>query len=431
MQVRLTGAEAGVRNIRFGKAVVATGGSAKLPPIPGIAEVPYHTNASLFNMTALPRRMVVIGAGPIGLEMAQSFALFGTEVTCVLRSTKLLPKEDPDAATIVESALQEDGVRFVKGIRYENIQVTQNDAGWSPANPCFDDRFPNIAVTVVDAATGERSVVDCDCLLVATGRKPNVNGLGLEAAGVEFDTSSGVKVDDLLRTTNPNIFAVGDVCSKFQFTHVSGTHAQMVVQNALFGGDRRVSDMVIPWATFTEPEVAHVGVYEHELVAEGKECDTYRANLAHNDRAILEGSDEGFVKIHCAKGTEEIIGATIVADAAGEMISELTVAIQFHIPLGQTGLGNVIHSYPTVADAVGGCAFGCKMKSWEKVSRADAASTELTVVPPTGNPKPLTDATVAKLKGERSHDKTETRSRFPYVIAAAAAALAAMFVARR
>merc|ERR1711871_155269 len=183
-------------------------------------------------------------------------------------------------------------------------------------------------------------------------------------------------------TTAPNIYAVGDVCSKTQFTHVAGTHAQMVVENALFDNKKRVSDLAIPWVTFTEPEVAHVGAYEHELKARGVECDTYTAHFQHNDRAILGGAENGFVRIHCRKCTEEIVGGTIVAPAAGEMISELTVAIQFGVPLGAAGLGSVIHSYPTMSDGVGGCAFGCKMKSWAKVEVVDPSLTELRVPPP-------------------------------------------------
>mmetsp|Transcript_38028 Transcript_38028/g.119371 ORF Transcript_38028/g.119371 Transcript_38028/m.119371 type:complete len:194 (-) Transcript_38028:247-828(-) len=156
----------------------------------------------------------------------------------------------------------------------------------------------------------------------------------------------------------------------------------MAVQNAFYGGKERVSEMVVPWVTFTEPEVAHVGAYGHELEAAGVECDTYTAAFEHNDRAILEGATEGFVRVHCKKGSEEIIGATIVAPAAGEMISELTLAIQFKIPLGKAGLGSVIHSYPTIAEGVGGVAFQCKMKAWEKVVPSET-NDSLRVVNPT------------------------------------------------
>lgn len=368
------------RNIRFGKAVVATGGSAAVPGIPGLREAPYHTNNSLFNMNALPRRLVVIGAGPIGLEMAQAFALFGAEVTCVLRSDKVLPKEDPDAARIVREALDRDGVRFVTGIAYEGVEVLENGRGWTAEAPCNDGDFPTLRVNVKDRESGAPRAIECEAILVATGRRPNVRGLGLEAAGVAYDERRGVQVDDLLRTTNANVFAVGDVCSAFQFTHVAGTHAQMVVENALMGGEKRASDMVVPWCTFTEPEVAHVGAYERDLAERGVEVDTYTAGLEHNDRAILEGATEGFVRVHCRRGTEEILGATIVAPAAGEMISELTVAMQFKVPLGAAGLGSVIHSYPTMADGVGGCAFQCKAKSWARV-RPDPATTAIEVIP--------------------------------------------------
>ena len=214
-------------------------------------------------------------------------------------------------------------------------------------------------------------------LLVATGRRPNVEGIGLEAAGVEYNRF-GVTINDTLQTSNPNIYAVGDVATKYQFTHVAGTMAQMVVQNALFGGDngvlRSMSKLVIPWVTYTNPEIAHVGMYEAEAKAAGIECDTFVSQLAHNDRAILEEATNGFVKVHCKAGTEEIIGATIVGECAGELITELTLAIQHKIGLGVSGLGGVIHAYPTVADAVGGVAFGFKMRTWETMPSSGMSS---------------------------------------------------------
>ena len=190
-----------------------------------------------------------------------------------------------------------------------------------------------------EAAEEER--LECECLLVATGRKPNVSGLGLEAAGVAFDAAGGVRVDDTLRTTNPNIYAVGDVCTPFQFTHVAGAMAGIVVENALFGGARRFSSLLVPWCTYTAPEVAHVGLYERDFAARGLRCDTFTTALAHNDRAILEGATDGFVKVHVRRGTDEILGATVVAEHAGEMISELTLAIQNKI--GPRAVERTIH----------------------------------------------------------------------------------------
>jgi pyruvate/2-oxoglutarate dehydrogenase complex dihydrolipoamide dehydrogenase (E3) component len=292
--------------LKFRKAVIATGGQAAVPSIPGLADAPYHTNATLFNVTALPPRVVVVGAGPIGLEMAQALAVFGSKVTCVLRSAKVLPKEDPDAAALVRAALERDGVAFVTGAAYKRVE--------RDAPPKKGAAFPTIGVAVdVD---GAETRLECEMLLVATGRKPNVEHCGLDKAGVVFDVRDGVQVDDYLRTTNPDVYAVGDVCTRYQFTHVAGTMAGMVVDNALFRGRHAFSKLVVPWATYTEPEVAHVGLYERDIASQGLACDTFTTALAHNDRAILEGATEGFVKVHCRKGTDEILGATIVADHA-------------------------------------------------------------------------------------------------------------------
>jgi len=336
------------QTLKFKNLVIATGGSAALPSIPGLKEAPYTTNATLYNLTTLPKRVIVIGGGPIGLEMAQAFAIFGSEVTVTLRSEKILPKEDPDAADIIHKTLEADGINFVTCCQYE--KVTYEARAGQSIGP-GGDVFPEISLNVTQG--GVTKVLKCDVLLVATGRKPNVEGLGLENAGVEYNTQDGVLVDNYLRTSNPNVWAVGDVCTRFQFTHVAGAMAGMVVENALFGGDCQFDHTLIPWATFTEPEVAHTGLYERDFAERGIECETYKTGLEHCDRAILESATEGFVKIHVLKGTDTILGATIVAPCAGEMISELTVAMQADIGLGT--LGRVVHPYPTIAEAIKGC----------------------------------------------------------------------------
>mmetsp|Transcript_30094 Transcript_30094/g.70163 ORF Transcript_30094/g.70163 Transcript_30094/m.70163 type:complete len:557 (+) Transcript_30094:91-1761(+) len=342
------------QTLRFKKAVIATGGSPALPHIAGLSDCPYTTNASLFNLTSLPPRIAVLGGGPIGLEMAQAMALFGSDVTVLLRGSKLLPKEDPDAAELVESALLADGVRIVRDVVFERIEHTEvgTAEGWP-------------LIQVHTSVGGAGRVFGCELLLVATGRKPNVEGLGLEAAGVEFDVKEGVHVNQRLETSNPNIFAVGDVCTELQFTHVSGAMAGIVVENALFEGDRRFDKTLVPWCTFTEPEVAHTGLYEADFAARGIECETWKTDLQHNDRAILESSTSGFCKVHCRKGTDEILGGTIVGPSAGDLISELTVAIQAKIGLGV--LGRVIHPYPTVAECIQACGISYNRTQWKKL----------------------------------------------------------------
>jgi pyruvate/2-oxoglutarate dehydrogenase complex dihydrolipoamide dehydrogenase (E3) component len=325
------------KTLNFSKAVVATGGTASVPPIPGLKEAPYLTNANIFNLTELPARMGVIGAGPIGMELAQAFQRLGSQVTVFSRDAKILPKEDPDAAKIVEESMRHDGVTFAYNVKYKGVESKGGK--------------PPVSVTV-EAPDGERTL-EFDALLVATGRKPNVTGLGLEEAGIEFDERTGVKVSDRMQTTNPNVYAVGDVASKYQFTHMSDFGARLVIRNALFFGRDKFSDLLVPWATYTEPEVAHVGLYEKDLEERGIEFTTISREFDDVDRAIVDSETEGFVKIHVKKGSDQILGATIVGSHAGDMISEITVAMQAGMGLGK--LASVIHPYPTAAEAIRQC----------------------------------------------------------------------------
>lgn len=323
--------------LNFAKAVIATGGTAAIPPIPGLAEAPYLTNATLFNLTELPPRLGIIGAGPIGLEMAQAMQRFGSTVTVFARDTHILPKEDPDAAQLVAASLRRDGVTFELGAKLKRIE-SQNGQ-------------PPVTV-VLETDAGERAF-EFDALLMATGRKPAINGLGLDDAGVEYDERMGIHVDDGLRTSNPDVFAVGDVASKYQFTHMADFMARMVIRNALFFGRDKFSNFLIPWVTYTDPEVAHVGLYEKDLQARDIAYSTFTREFSDVDRAIVDSETEGFVKIHVKKGSDQILGATIVGSHAGDMISEITVAMQSGMGLGK--LASVIHPYPTVAEAIRQC----------------------------------------------------------------------------
>jgi len=325
------------KTLTFAKAVVATGGTAAIPNIPGLEQVPYLTNATIFNLTELPARLGVIGAGPIGLELAQAFQRFGSQVTVFSRSDRILPKEDPDAAKIVENALGRDGVTFAFNVDYKGVE---SRSGRPPVT------------MVLKNGHGERTL-EFDALLVAAGRKPTVRGLGLEDAGIEYDERMGVKVNDRLQTTNPDVYAVGDVASKYQFTHMADFGARLVIRNALFFGRDKFSKLIIPWATYTQPEVAHVGLYERDLQERNAAFATFRREFSDVDRGIVDGETEGFVKIHVKKGTDQILGATIVGSHAGDMISEITVAMQSGMGLGK--LANVIHPYPTAAEAIRQC----------------------------------------------------------------------------
>jgi len=317
--------------LEFKYAVIATGARAVAPPIEGLKKAGYLTNETVFNLTELPGTLVVIGGGPIGSELSQAFRRLGSEVHIIEMNDQFLNREDRDAAEILEGSLKRDGVNIHLSSSVSKVEVKDGKK-------------------LVHVKNGDsEEVIEADEILVGAGRAPNVEYLGLEEAGVEYDRN-GVKVDDRMRTTNKRIFAAGDVAMKYKFTHTADFAARIVIQNALFKGRKKLSSLVVPWTTYTDPEIAHVGMYEHEAKEKGIEVDTYKKDFADVDRAIAEGETEGFVKIHTKKGTGEILGATIVASHAGEMISEITTAM-----VGGVGLGTIasaIHPYPTQAEAI-------------------------------------------------------------------------------
>jgi pyruvate/2-oxoglutarate dehydrogenase complex dihydrolipoamide dehydrogenase (E3) component len=323
--------EVGGQTLRFVKAAIATGARAAAPPIPGLKDVPFLTNETLFSLTELPMRFGVIGAGPIGCEMAQSFARFGSEVYLVEAEHGILPREDRDAAEIVQRSLVTDGVKLL--CCGKDLKLAKDPAG----------------IRMQAESHGKSYDLVMDQLLVAVGRAPNVEGLGLETVGVEFD-KKGVKVNDRLQTSNPRIYACGDICSPYQFTHAADFMARIVIQNALFKGRAKASSLIIPWATYTSPEIAHVGIYEKEAKIQGIALDTFTQELSKVDRAILDGEIEGFVRVHVRKGTDEIVGATVVAAHAGDLIGELTLAMKGKI--GLLKVKDTIHPYPTQAEAI-------------------------------------------------------------------------------
>ncbi|HEX2252633.1 MAG TPA: mercuric reductase [Thermoanaerobaculia bacterium] len=319
------------RRLRFRRAVVATGARAAAPPIPGLAEAGYLTNETVFDLHELPRRLAVIGGGPIGCELAQAFARFGSRVTLLDLAEHVLVREDADAAAVVQRALVADGVRLELGVSIERVELAGGERRLHVRRG------------------GEAGEVAADAVLVAVGRTPNVEGLALEAAGVGHD-STGVAVDDRLRTTNPRIYAAGDVSSRWKFTHVADAEARIVIQNALFRGRKKASDLVVPWCTYTSPEVAHVGLTAAEAAERGVELDTVTVPLSAVDRAILDGETEGFLRLHLAAGKGRILGATVVAEHAGDLLGELALAITAGVGLDR--IAGVIHPYPTQAEVV-------------------------------------------------------------------------------
>jgi pyruvate/2-oxoglutarate dehydrogenase complex dihydrolipoamide dehydrogenase (E3) component len=318
--------------LRFRKAVIASGARAAAPPIPGLTESGYLSNETVFELTHRPARLAVIGAGPIGCELAQAFARLGSQVHLLERGAQILPREDADAAAIVQRALERDGVELLLGADVRSVERSGAEKRLQVAVPA-----------------GERTLAT-DEILVCAGRAPNVEGLGLERAGVAFDTLRGVRVDDRLRTSNRRIYAAGDVCMDWKFTHAADAAAKLVVQNALFMGRKRLSELVMPWCTYTDPELAHVGLSERGARERGVAIDTWQVPIARANRAVTDGEEDGLVKVHVRRGSDRILGATIVAAHAGELINALTLAMNQRIGLG--AFTHLIHPYPTQAEAI-------------------------------------------------------------------------------
>jgi pyruvate/2-oxoglutarate dehydrogenase complex dihydrolipoamide dehydrogenase (E3) component len=316
------------QRLAFKRAVIATGARAAIPPIPGLAESGYLTHETVFGLTQLPRRLAVIGGGPIGCELAQAFGRLGSQVTIFDVLPRVLPREDPDASALIAEVLQRESVRLELGGQIEEVQSKG-------------------ALKVVRFGKDER--IGADEILVAAGRAANVEGLGLEAAGIEH-SPKGVKVDEHLRTTNPRVYACGDVASPLQFTHAADAQARLVLRNAFFFGKGKLADLLIPTATFTSPEVAHVGILPSQAEEQGVEIQTIRVELADLDRARLDGKTDGFLKLHLKKGSDKLLGATVVAHHAGDLIGELCLAMRAGV--GLKTLADTVHPYPTFCEVV-------------------------------------------------------------------------------
>jgi len=349
--IEVSGDVGGAR-LRFARAAICTGAQAAIPPIPGLEAAGCLTNETIFSLTELPPRLAVIGAGPIGCELAQAFARFGSRVTVLEQADRPLPREEADAARLIQTHLERDGVQF--GYRASISKV---------------DRRGNEKVLHF-TAEGRMQELAADAILIGAGRRPNVEGLGLEQAGVAF-TTAGVTVNTLLQTSNPRIFAAGDVCSAEKFTHAADAQAQILIQNALFPhpfglGYAVTSLLVVPRCTYTEPELAHVGLTESEAQQQGIEIQSFTVPLSEVDRARLDGEEEGLVRLHVKKGSDVIVGAVIVASHAGELISQLSLAMRAGLRVG--AITNTIYPYPTQAEAIKKAA-----QAWRKTLLTEGA----------------------------------------------------------
>jgi pyruvate/2-oxoglutarate dehydrogenase complex dihydrolipoamide dehydrogenase (E3) component len=318
--------------LHFKKALIATGARPRAPDISGLDETGYRTSATIFGLTALPKRLAVIGGGPLGCELAQAFCRLGSHVTIVQNDAKFLPREERDAAEILSRSLARDGVE----IRLNTTVVgARRDGG---------------AKTLHIVNSGNESEIQADEVLLSIGRVPNVEELGLESAGVDFDTDQGIRVDDFLCSTNPNVYAAGDVCLELRFTNAAQSSACMAVQNALMKMQQRKSGATVPWCTYCDPEIAHIGLHVWEARQQSIPIKSFTVMMHDVDRSITDGQNTGFVKIHTAEGSDRILGATIVASRASELINEMAVVMNAGI--GMKALAAVVHTYPAQSEAI-------------------------------------------------------------------------------
>ncbi len=325
-----TRVRAGDYEITARRVVIATGSSPLVPPIPGLDSVPYQTNETLFDLREKPPHLLILGGGPIGMEMAQAHVRLGCRVT-VIEGRKVLGRDDPELVAVLLQALRAEGVEIAEGAMAARVRGPES---------------PGQARDAVAVESADGRVFRGSHLLVALGRKPNTERLNLAAAGIEA-TRAGITVDAALRTANKRVYAIGDVAAGMQFTHVAGYHAGVVIRSALFGLRSRARDNHIPYATYCDPELAQVGLSEHEArLIYGVKLEVARFDYHHNDRAVTTRRTEGFIKVMVFKSRP--VGVSIVGHQAGELIGLWSLAIANRMKMGQ--IAAMVSPYPTFAE---------------------------------------------------------------------------------
>ena len=312
--------------ISFRRCILATGSRPAVPSITGLDQTDYLTNETLFSLPELPSRLSIIGAGPIGVEMAQAFRRFGSQVTVIDQAPRLLPHEDAEASQLLLEQFQREGIQL--HLDSQVREVKQQDQGH----------------LLELQSSAQTQTVAGDQLLIATGRQANLADLNLEAAGIQH-TSRGVQVNPRLQTSNRRVFAAGDVTGQQQFTHAADAMARLCIRNAFFFGRQRWDQRPVPHTTYTDPEIAQIGHTTAEAEQQGIPLDTYRESLSDVDRCILEGQEQGLVLIHCKRGRSQVVGATVVGSQAGDLINTLSLLMSQDLSLST--LSNAIHCYPT------------------------------------------------------------------------------------
>lgn len=316
----------------FKKAVIATGARPRPADMPGLDQLGYLTSESIFELTQLPRRLGVIGGGPLGCEVAQAFCRLGSHVTIMQNDPKFLPHEEREAADLLSISMSRDGVETRLNT---TVVAARIEGGEKWLDMINDDVRSSIAV---------------DEVMLSIGRVPNVQDLDLEAAHVDFDPGTGIDVDEYLQTTNVDIYGAGDVCNAHQFTNIAESTGRLAVQNAFGERTKRQSSLTIPWCTYCDPEIAHIGLHMREARRQSIPIESFTVMMQDVDRAITDGQDDGFVKIYVKMGTDQILGATVVATRAGELINEISVIMNAGI--GMRRLSTILHSYPAQSDAI-------------------------------------------------------------------------------
>ncbi len=334
--------------------IVATGAKPLIPNLPGLAPDKVLTSDTIWNIREFPKRLVVLGGGPIGCEMAQAFSRLGSKVTIVQRGDRIMKKEDPDASRMVEQRFKKEGIKVLLGHSAIAIEDESRSSEYRPAETeASETDFSRSGFSgkLVCEHQGQKTAISYDTILIALGRKPNVSGFGLEELGVEIGKGDGIETNGFLQTNFPNIYCSGDVHGRYQFTHTAAHESWYASVNALFGGLKKFSAdySTIPWATFTDPEVARVGINESEAAKAGVEYEMVKYGIDDLDRAIADSEDHGFVKVITVPGKDKILGVTIVGNHASDMITEFVLAMKHGIGLNKI-LGT-IHIYPTMAEA--------------------------------------------------------------------------------
>jgi pyruvate/2-oxoglutarate dehydrogenase complex dihydrolipoamide dehydrogenase (E3) component len=335
------------REVTAGHIFIATGAKAFVPPIPGLDKVDYMTNESLFEIEDLPEHLLIVGAGPIGIEMSQAFVNLGAKVTIIDMANRIMKNDDPELVEILHGVLEKQGVQFELGASIKKVQKSEE------------------GIEVVIERDGKEEVISGSHLLVATGRKANFKALNLNAAGVKTN-KKGIQVDNSCKTNVNHIYAMGDVTGRYQFTHMSEHMSKVAVTKALLKIPMTIDQKHVPWATFTEPELAHVGATEKQLRSSGQKYEVYKFPYSKIDRAITEGETEGLIKIFASKLTGKIYGASVVGAHAGEMISEYAVSMKNGVTL--RNIADTIHPYPSW-----GLGARCAADQWYIKNQSEAS----------------------------------------------------------